>query len=134
MIPTIRATQKTIAISDELYGDKHHQNGPENGFRHAIWNILIVQYCVERGRSLDASIAWAKLITDWHEDFSPNEPLARAMDLHNNQLGRDLIEEFPAENEDFLVAHLLKMVPLSRKRTLVQQLENDKGFLVHIED
>ena len=134
VIPTIKGTRKTVAICDELYGNKHHHNGPENAVRHALWNILIVHQSLHRGLSLDRSLAWAKTITDWHEDFSPNAPLARAMDLHNNRVGRGLIDAFPKETEDFFVGQLLKMFPLSQKRTHIEQLAEDKEVLVHIED
>lgn len=134
VLPTIRGTRKTVAICDALYGKKHHKNGRENAVRHALWNILIVHQSVQRGLPPQPSLAWAKTITDWHEDFSPNEPLAKAMDLHNNRVGRDLIETFPAEGEDFYVAHLLKMFPLSKKHTQLDQLTRDKNVLVHIED
>ena len=33
---------------------------------------------------------WTKRITDWHEEFSPNEELAAAMDFHNNKIGREM--------------------------------------------
>lgn len=142
VIPTIKGTRKTVAVCDELYGNKHHKNGPENAFRHALWNTLIVQRCLTNGRPLEQSLDWAKTITDWHEDFSPNVDLAREMDLHNNRVGRDLIAEFPDESEDFLVGQLLKMVPLSRyvlsvaevKRTDVKQFTENSTILVHIED
>ena len=130
--PTLVATRKTVAICDELYGKKHHKNGPENAFRHALWNVLVARRCMARGLSLRRSLAWTKTITDWHEDFSPNKPLARAMDLHNNQVGRDLITRFPDEQEDFLIGQLLKMVPLSRKRASSDTTAFPEG-LVHIE-
>lgn len=134
VLPTIKATRKTVTICDELYGDRHHRNGPENAVRHALWNILIAFQSVQRGLPLQRSLAWAKTITDWHEDFSPNEPLARAMDLHNNRVGRDVFDALPNECEEYYVAHLLKMFPLSRKRTNKKQFAGDKGILVHIED
>lgn len=132
LLPTIRGTRRTIAVCDELYEKAHHKNGPENAFRHALWNALIVQQSLSRGLPLQRSLAWAKTITDWHEDFSPNSDLAKAMDLHNNKIGRELMAHFPTEEEDFLIAQLLKMVPLSRKRTEIKELENDTNYLVHI--
>ena len=134
VIPTIKATRKTISICDELYQKAHHRNGPENAFRHALWNALIVQRSVARKLPKSRALAWAKTFTDWHEDFSPNAPLARAMDLHNNRVGRSLADRFYDEREDFIVAQLLKMVPLSRKRTNSQQFSEDIGYLVHIEE
>ena len=133
ILPTIRGTRRTITICDELYGDKQHLNGPENAFRHALWNILLVHYSTQKGLPLERSLAWAKKITDWHEDFSPNAALARAMDLHNNRVGRDIITQFYPEEEHFFVAHLLKKVPLSRKRTAENQFKNQCNELIYIE-
>jgi hypothetical protein len=134
VIPTIRGTRECVRICDARYGDEHHRNGTANAFRHALWNILIVQKSVLSGSDLKKALVWSKTITDWHEDFSPNTPLARAMDFHNNQIGRDIISQNPQKTLDELIQLLLKMIPLSRKRIQIHQLNNDTGFLVHIED
>ncbi|WP_298323142.1 DUF6973 domain-containing protein [uncultured Dokdonia sp.] len=134
ILPTIRGTRRTITICDELYGDKQHLNGPENAFRHALWNVLLVHFSTQKGLPLQRSLAWAKKITDWHEDFSPNAALARAMDLHNNRVGRDIIAQFYPEEEHFFVAHLLKMVPLSQKLTDAYNTSLEKDVLVHIDE
>jgi hypothetical protein len=133
VIPTIRGTRKTVAICNKHYGKKQHLNGPENAFRHALWNILIVHLSVQRGLPLQRSLAWAKRFTDWHEDFSPNAPLERAMDLHNNRVGRDLIISFCGQTEEQLVTQLLEMVPLSRKRTTLKEIKRCDTVLVHLE-
>lgn len=133
VIPTIRGTRKTIAICNKYYGKKQHLNGPENAFRHALWNMLIVHLSVQRGLPLQRSLAWAKRFTDWHEDFSPNAPLERAMDLHNNRVGRDLITNLCGQDEEQLVAQLLEMVPLSRKRTTLKEIKRCDTTLVHLE-
>ncbi|TVZ21734.1 hypothetical protein JM84_0612 [Dokdonia sp. Hel_I_63] len=132
VIPTIMGTRKTIAICNKHYSKKHHLNGPENAFRHALWNMLIVHLSVQRGLPLQRSLAWAKRFTDWHEDFSPNAPLERAMDLHNNRVGRDLITSLCGQDEEQLVTQLLEMVPLSRKRTTLKEIKRCDTVLVHL--
>ena len=134
VIPTIKGTRKCVAICDTRFGNIHHRNGSENAFRHALWNMLIVQKSVFSGRDLKKAIAWAKTITDWHEDFSPNTPLARAMDLHNNQIGRELIALNQRMTAEEMTQQLLAMIRLSRKHRNIQELANDTGFLVYIED
>jgi hypothetical protein len=96
--------------------------------------MLIVQKSVFSGRDLKKAIAWAKTITDWHEDFSPNTPLARAMDIHNNQIGRELIALNQRMTAEEMTQQLLAMIRLSRKHRNIQELANDTGFLVYIED
>lgn len=134
VIPTIRGTRKCVAICDTQFGNAHHRNGPENAFRHALWNMLIVQKSVFSGRDQKEALAWAKTITDWHEEFSPNTPLARAMDIHNNQIGRNLIALNQGMIAEEMTLQLLEMIPLSRKHSNIQELTNDTGFLVYIED
>lgn len=134
VIPTIRGTRKCVAICDDQFGNAHHRNGTANAFRHALWNMLIVQKSVLSGRDLKEAIAWAKTITDWHEEFSPNTPLARAMDLHNNQIGRNLIALQQEMTTEEMTQQLLEMIPLSRKLSNLQELTNNVGILVHIED
>lgn len=133
VIPTIKGTRKTFAICNKHYGKKQHLNGPENAFRHALWNMLIVHLSVQRGLPLQRSLAWVKRFTDWHEDFSPNAPLERAMDLHNNRVGRDLITSLCGQDEAQLVTQLLEMVPLSRKRTTLKEIKRYDTVLVHLE-
>lgn len=88
IIPTHRATVKTIFICDKLFGKKHHQHGPENAYRHALWNMLIARSCYRAQRSPQDLVDWAEKVTSLHEKLAPNEPLETAMDLHNNQVGR----------------------------------------------
>lgn len=97
LIPTILATYQTVKISNEHYGTLHHKNNATNAFRHALWNFLIAKKCSKWRRNTRKAIRFAQKITDWHEEFSPNEPLEKEMDLHNNHIGRKL---FIANNEE----------------------------------
>lgn len=132
--PSIKATRKTVAICDQEFGNAHHKNGRENAFRHALWNILLIHYCRKWYPSDSRAKAWAKKITDWHENFSPNGDLAKAMDIHNNRVGR----EFAMQHLDASIPQLKQLVkvliPLSRKHNSIQEMQQDVTFLVHIED
>lgn len=86
---TLIATYKTFKISGRIYPQTHHRNGRGNAFRHAFWCCLIMMYCCKIS-SPKKSLKWCKKITDMHEDLFINEPLLRAMDLHNNKIGMDL--------------------------------------------
>lgn len=99
MFATMKATSRTLNIVQEKFPDIHGKDNSANAFRHALWNYLIAVRCSKRGGNMNAIISWAKEITDWHEDFSPNKPLARAMDLHNNHIGRALFQSHENRTE-----------------------------------
>ncbi len=128
--PTYTATRQCIAICNQKFGDLHHKNGPENAFRHALWNSLIVLKSLRAGRKLDKAVLWAKKVTDWHEEFSPNEPLAKAMDLHNNQMGRDLIKRRPDLEAENLIETLLLLMQQSEYIDHLDKLKMHKKHLL----
>lgn len=132
--PSVKATRKTVAICNEEFGKAHHKNGRENAFRHALWNALLIHYCRKWYPSDSRAKAWAKKITDWHERFSVNGDLAKAMDIHNNRVGR----EFVMNHLEASIAQLRRLmkglIPLSRKRTSIQEMTATPTQLVHIED
>src|SRR5690606_15217651 len=94
-IPTLKATLETIKFCDFKFGDQHHFDNPTNAFRHAYWNYLICEKCVKLAGSPTEVAQWAKKITDLHEKLSPNDILAREMDLHNNRVGREVFLKNP---------------------------------------
>lgn len=132
--PSLKATKKSIRIASENYGRAHHSNKPANAFRHALWNFLIARECLKWRRNEKSVLIWTKKITDLHEDLLPNEPLAKAMDLHNNAVGRNLIKMHRASSESELVLLLKSMTEKSMyvddlKMLALQPLDQ----LTHIE-
>ena len=130
--PTIRATRKTVALSYKLYNDAHHVNGPENAFRHALWNYLIARQCSKWTKNREALLTWTMHITDWHEQAFQNADLAKKMDLHNNAIGRKLYEEHPNMNIEELMKTLQKMTLASVLVTSTNELERVQENLAHI--
>ncbi len=106
VIPTLRATQKTMQIAQREYGNAHKGNTKANAFRHALWNVLIAKACLKWKNNLEKVLRWTETITTRHEKLAPNKPLPRAMDLHNNHIGlencKDLVELTEREIVDFL--------------------------------
>lgn len=113
VIPTHQATAKTILICDKLFGRKHHQHGPENAYRHALWNMLIALQCYRVGRAPQEVVDWAEKVTSLHEKLAPNEHLETAMDLHNNQVGRQwfLEQQFHLKTQSEISQWLLERLP-----------------------
>lgn len=132
--PTSIATFKCIRLSNKYFGKRHHKNNEANAFRHALWNYLIVVECKKWTREDYKAIEWAELITDWHEDFSPNKDLARAMDLHNNEVGRNVSKFNSNTSIEEGIIHLKELVPDSKKISKIEDLKNYTDRLVHLID
>ena len=131
-IPTIFATRDCMAIAQKEYGSKHHLSNPANAFRHALWVILIIQKCLKWKNNEEKAILWAKKFTDWHEKFSPNEPLEHEMDLHNNKMGIVFFEEIKTKVEIEIISFLKKKASEAIKIENVQEVENIESDLVYI--
>lgn len=134
----MKATKDCIRITTEHFGNDHHKNNVGNAFRHALWNMLITLYSIEAGKSIERSIDWAKYITDWHEDAFKNSPLERAMDLHNNQVGRNWFinlheEGKPLKSRDTIVSYLLNNVDKGIHITSLEETKSMPNRLVFID-
>ncbi len=133
-IPTIKATINCVRLSNKYFGKTHHSNNAANAFRHALWNYLIVMECKDWTKHNDKAILWATLITDWHEEFSPNKNLARAMDLHNNEVGRAVFTRNSAVSKQEGIAELRAMAGGSMKIRSEEELSKYTDRLVHLVD
>ena len=100
VLPTWKATNRSLAQANKLYGKEHRRNTPANAFRHAFWNYLIARKCLKRPEQTHQVLEWTKNITDLHEEIFPNSDLARSMDLHNNKVGRRLFVEYATYPEE----------------------------------
>ncbi|RAV28340.1 DUF6973 domain-containing protein [Sinomicrobium soli] len=139
LYPTARATVKCMAICNRLYPGKHQGNGPENAFRHALWNIAIARESMKWNKNdTHKALEWAKTITEWHEDFAPNPPLQHAMDMHNNATGRYLftcwLEEGKAPGYRYITERLQACSRNSIAIRMPGDTEKAGNRLVHIEN
>lgn len=132
LLPTLRATKETVSICNELFKKSHHGNNRSNAFRHALWNFKISKKCLKAAGSIEKASAWAKKITDLHEELLPNDELAKRMDLHNNRIGRNLFRKY-AEPELDIIPVLLKMMKNAQKISDIQELEKLAKDLVFTE-
>ena len=132
MFATIKATARTLKIVQEKFPDIHGKDNSANAFRHALWNYLIADKCMGNKNNTDVVISWAKEITDWHEDFSPNKGSARAMDLHNNNIGRELFKNHAGKQEKEVIAVLELELVNSVQVNSCEEIENYPTNLVFI--
>jgi len=89
-----------------------------NAFKHAYWNIRL---CLEVGEGHAADL------TNAHEDFPDNSPDTKAMDLHNNAVGRRIFRE---QIRDDTSSHTFKGVAEELLKFIVQY----PTALVHFPD
>jgi len=129
LIPTLKATKEALKVCDSLFGKSHHSNGKENAFRHALWNALICEKTREMTKNDEKSIIWTQKITDLYEKATKNNPLDKAMDLHNNHIGRML---FLNENKAEIVFFLQKRLENARKITNIEEIDLYNDRLIYI--
>lgn len=134
VLPTLFATKKCIRLSTQYFGKAHHKNGPANAFRHALWNYIISRSCSRWSTKMDKAVVWAKKITDWHEEAFVNAPLARAMDLHNNSVGRHLFSKFSGTSLEEFIGILVDMTKKSVLVETEKEIDANSMHLVHIID
>ena len=132
IVPTYKATRKTVNICNTHFGKKHHKNNSTNAFRHALWNFLICEKCYEASISVEKASQWAEKITSLHELLSPNRKLAKIMDLHNNRIGRELFEKH-ASNSVNIISLLKEMSENAVQVSSVEEIEIVQNRLVFIE-
>ncbi|MDT0294413.1 DUF6973 domain-containing protein [Mesonia ostreae] len=134
IFPTYKATQETVKIADSLYGSAHHQNNVTNAFRHALWNFMIAKKCLRQNSSVEKSIDWAQTITDLHEKLMPNQNLLKAMDLHNNAVGRKMFAKYhQLNNEKEIIKIFTDLIPEAVKITNTKALKDYKNQMVYTE-
>jgi len=133
LLPTALATYQTVKVSDQLYGKLHHKNNVTNAFRHALWNILIAKKCSRWRGNTRKAIRFAQKITDWHEEFSPNEPLEREMDTHNNHVGRKIFIQNDERDTQKFIDVLLEKVAEAKMVYSIEDIKKHSNNLVYIE-
>ena len=134
MICTVRATILTFKISQREFPNIHGLHNKANAFRHALWNVLIAKSCCKLDKDLKNVLNWTKEITDWHEEFSPNEELMKAMDLHNNKIGRFFFSDNQKKGLQDLVNQLLLKLNEAKKISTVSEITTLNNYLIYIED
>lgn len=134
MLATVSATLKTYRISQKEFPNIHGKHNKANAFRHALWNALIAKKCARFSKSIESILKWTEDITDWHEEFAPNEPLPKAMDLHNNRIGREVYQKYP----DMKIAEIILFVKESLDKSVkvkdLKDMEQYSAQLLYLED
>ena len=133
ILPTYRATIETLKICDELYQKEHHKNGKENAFRHALWNYLICRECFRISQSVEAARIWSDQFTGLHEKLSPNQKLAKAMDLHNNRFGQAIFQGTHLSSKA-VITLLQEKMKSAHEVSETKEIAKTKNNLVYIED
>jgi hypothetical protein len=133
MFATAKATYFTIRIAQKEFPDIHDQDNKANAFRHALWNILIAKESAKFSSDVEAVLNWTKIITDWHEEFSPNKEMARLMDLHNNQFGRNKFLDLKEKSTETIVISLKNEFTNAVQIKHPSEFKNLENQLVYLE-
>ena len=134
MYRTARATTRCMQICNREFGKTHHLHNRANAIRHALWNILILKHLYGKRSNMVSLLKWTERITTWHEDFSVNLPLERAMDLHNNAVGRFWFSELKFMGEKEIVEKLKQRAQAARQIVDVNETKLCFGRLVYLSE
>tara|TARA_R110001632_G_scaffold43376_6_gene110006 strand:+ start:10322 stop:10726 length:405 start_codon:yes stop_codon:yes gene_type:complete len=134
MISTLKATFSVMKIAQREFPDVHGQHNKANAFRHALWNIFIANKCKRFSKNNSQIIDWTKGFTDWHEEFSPNEEIAKSMDLHNNLIGRQLFIEHKNLDINQWIEVVKSKLINAELITSIEAIENYPNQLVYLEN
>ncbi len=136
LIPTIWGTIESFLFSEINFDESSSGRGVSNAFRHAAWNLLIAKNC-SFFTSETKAVAWAKYITNLHEEVFPNEPFDHEMDLHNNQIGREFYCEMlnrKIKTKKEMIAALMKKCDSAVGLKDADEIQKVKGELVYFEE
>lgn len=132
ILPTLRATKRTLQICNSLYGNEHNKSTRANAFRHALWNILICCYSEKRTNNKELSSIWTQNVTNLYEKVTKNDFLEKTMDLHNNAFGRKVFLDIIDDSEAKIITLLQKKTKYAQKIAKIEDVENLKHELVYI--
>lgn len=133
MLATFKATVNTLKIAENEFPKIHGAHNKANAFRHALWNVLIAKECNKFSNSLKEVLDWTKLITDWHEEFSPNSPMEKLMDLHNNAIGRKIFKNLKHKSTAEITKKLISKLNTAIKISEILKIKEINN-LVFLED
>lgn len=74
-------SETALASAQTEFPNLDGHNDKADAYRHCYWNALM---------TVHIGADQAKEVADLHEENNPNPPGEEAMDLHNNQVGRNL--------------------------------------------
>lgn len=96
----VRIHNEAFRASDTRFQDDsgvdvngYNQDGREDAFRHAYWNALLTERF---------GAEWAERYTTAHEAIDGNSPQREAMDLYNNEVGREVALRYPGASQEQL--------------------------------
>lgn len=134
MLSTIHATLLTFEISQEHFPGIHGKHNKANAFRHALWNIIIAKKCSIFSKNDSVILNWTQEITDWHEEFAPNQEIEKRMDLHNNSIGRKLYLQLSKSAVHEIISFMKLQLNDAIHVKDVLEIKKDIQQLVYLED
>lgn len=134
LYPTLKATSFSFRLAKKLFPETHGKKGKGNALRHAIWNTMICFYCYNWRKDMDRVNAWAKIITDKHEQLFPNKELDTIMDLHNNRIGREIFKKNSFTSADEVISTIQEKLKVAEKVDTIENYNKNSQEMIYIED
>tara|TARA_B100001146_G_scaffold225257_1_gene249079 strand:+ start:1487 stop:1975 length:489 start_codon:yes stop_codon:yes gene_type:complete len=134
LVPTLRATKRTMTLCNDLFKNDHHRSNRANAFRHALWNIVIAQNCFKRNKNKEKSLIFTQKFTNLYEKVTQNKALEEAMDLHNNEMGLRYFSEEKEKKVVDWIDFLLKTMKNAQKVEEIGEIQKLPENLVFLEE
>jgi len=134
IIPTWKATKHTYEFCQKEYGSEQNLNGKANAFRHAYWNYKICKNSLKFTKNSQKSVNWTQKVVDYYEKVTKNEILDRAMDIHNNAIGRMLFLANIDIKEQEIIKKIQILAEKASKVTKIEEIDQFESQLVYISD
>ena len=77
---------------------------------------------------------WAQKVTDLYEKVTQNDPLNKAMDLHNNAIGRIYFLNLLDKKEEETVNYVLNSSKNAKKVSKIEEMKLFKNEMVYLEE
>jgi len=79
-------------------------------------------------------VFWAQKVTDLYEKVTQNDPLNKAMDLHNNAVGRIYFLNLLGNNEEKMIDFALNETKKAKKVAKTEEMNCFYNKMVFIQD
>jgi len=129
-ISIVLATDQAQIISENYYGDLGASNTRRDAYRHITWSALLAQHYFTVSNKVKR-IKFSEAVTYANEVCGENPVDAREMDYHNNEIGREMWDDYTEyQKTRFGWEYALILSSVSTLTKVAREYIDDKSCLI----